>query len=192
MTWLIVGLGNPGPTYAKTRHNVGEMVVSTFARENRVTLSRHKRALALVAETHVGIPGALHKTVLANPLSYMNESGGPVAGLVDFYSVNPNKLVVVHDELDIDFTTMRLKFGGGDNGHNGLKSIRRSLGTGDFFRVRVGVGRPVGRQSPADFVLSPYSASEMKELPSILGEAVAAIEMLIQQGLDKAQSSFNR
>ena len=193
MTWLVVGLGNPGPTYANTRHNVGAMVVETFAKGASVTLSRHKRALAYVAETQVGAPGELNraKVVLAIPMSFMNESGGPVKALMDFYNVEPENLVIVHDELDIDFAALRLKFGGGDNGHNGLKSIRRSIGSGEFFRERVGIGRPVGRQAPADFVLSAFSSSERKELPDLLDRSVGALEMLVLQGLDKTQSRFN-
>ncbi len=191
MTWLVAGLGNPGPAYATTRHNIGAMVVEAFAQRSRSTLSRHKRALAVGCETHVGNPGAMEKVVLACPLSFMNESGGPVKALMDFYSVDPENLVVVHDELDIDFSTIRLKFGGGDNGHNGLRSIRKSIGTGDFYRERMGVGRPPGRQDPADFVLSPFNSTERKDLPSIIDHGVDALEALIMHGLEFAQSRFN-
>lgn len=191
MTWLVAGLGNPGPAYATTRHNIGAMVVEAFAQRSRATLARHKRALALSCETHVGIPGGLEKVVLAVPLSFMNESGGPVKALMDFYGVDPGNLVVVHDELDIDFSTLRVKFGGGDNGHNGLKSIRKSIATGDFYRERVGVGRPPGRQEPADFVLSPFSSTERKELPSVIDHSVDALESLILHGLESTQNRFN-
>lgn len=191
MTWLIAGLGNPGPAYATTRHNIGAMVVEAFALRTKSPLTRHKRALALSAETHVGMPGAIHKVVLAFPLSFMNESGGPIKALMDFYDVEPENLIVVHDELDIDFSTIRLKFSGGDNGHNGLKSIRKVLGTGDFYRERLGVGRPVGRQSPADYVLSAFSAEERKELPEFIDRSTDALETLILQGLEQAQSQFN-
>lgn len=191
MTWLIAGLGNPGPAYAATRHNIGAMVIEAFAHRNKSPLTRHKRALALSAETHVGVPGAIHKVVLGFPLSFMNESGGPVKALMDFYDVDAENLIVVHDELDIDFSTIRLKFAGGDNGHNGLKSIRRVLGTGDFYRERLGVGRPEGRQTPADYVLSAFNSQERKELPEFIERGVDALESLILQGLDAAQSRFN-
>jgi len=191
LTWLIAGLGNPGPAYAATRHNIGAMVIEAFAESENIKLTRHKRALALTGETHIGLPGSAEKLVFAFPLSYMNESGGPVKALMDFYGIDSNHLIVAHDELDIDFSTLRLKFGGGDNGHNGLKSIRRALGTGDFYRERLGVGRPAGQQSPADYVLSPFISTERKELPGILGRAMDAIESLIFQGLDTAQSKYN-
>lgn len=191
MTWLVAGLGNPGPAYAATRHNIGAMVIEAFAQRTHSKLTRHKRALAFTCETHVGNPGSISNVVLALPQSYMNESGGPVKALLDFYHVEPSKLVVIHDELDIDFSTIRVKFGGGDNGHNGLKSIRKSIGTGDFYRERVGVGRPPGRQEPADFVLSPFNAPERKELPSVIDRSVDAVEALILHGLDYAQSRFN-
>lgn len=167
------------------------MVVETLAQRNRSTLARHKRALALATETHIGVPGNSHKAVLAFPLSFMNESGGPVKALMEFYDIEPGKLVVIHDELDIEFATIRMKFSGGDNGHNGLKSIRRSLGTGDFYRERLGVGRPSGRQSPADYVLSGFNADERKELPEFIERSVDALEALITQGLEAAQSRYN-
>ena len=191
MTWLIAGLGNPGPAYATTRHNIGAMVVEAFAQECQSNLTRHKRAFALSCETHVGNPGSIQKVVLAFPLSFMNESGGPVKALMDFYNIDADHLVVIHDELDIDFSTIRVKFGGGDNGHNGLKSIRRSIGTGDFYRERVGVGRPPGRQEPADFVLSPFNSAERKELPSVIDHSVDAVKSLILHGLEQTQSHFN-
>lgn len=191
MTWLVAGLGNPGPAYATTRHNVGAMVVESFARQLHSSLKRHKKVSALTCETHVGNPGSIEKVVLACPQSFMNESGGPLKALMDFYGVEIENLVVVHDELDIDFTTLRVKFGGGDNGHNGLKSIRKSLGSGDFYRERMGVGRPPGRQEPADFVLSPFSATERKELPTVIDHGVAAVEALILHGLEYTQGRFN-
>ncbi len=167
------------------------MVVEAFAQRTHAKLTRHRRALAVTCETHVGNPGAISKLVLAFPLSFMNESGGPIKALMDFYSVEPHNLVVIHDELDIDFSTIRLKFGGGDNGHNGLKSIRKSIGTGEFYRERVGVGRPPGRQEPADFVLSPFSSNERKELPALIDCSVDAVEALILHGLEYSQSRFN-
>ncbi len=189
--WLIVGLGNPGPSYALTRHNIGAMVVDDVAASCSARLGRHKRALADVAEVQIGVPGRITRAVLANPLSFMNESGGPVKALVDFYDVEPARLIVIHDELDLPFGALRLKFGGGDNGHNGLKSIRRSLGTGDFHRVRAGIGRPMGRQSPADYVLQMFSGSERAELPGFLDRCARAVECLAEDGLENAQNRFN-
>lgn len=189
--WLIAGLGNPGPAYASTRHNVGAMAVRTLIAENAAKASRHKRALAEVAEMRIGIPGATHQVIAACPLSYMNESGGPVAALLGFYGIAPDHLIVLHDELDIDFTTLRVKFGGGDNGHNGLKSIRAALGTGEFFRVRIGIGRPVGRQAPADFVLQPFTAAERAELPAVLDRAAQASVSVVEDGLAATQNTFN-
>ncbi len=191
MTLVIAGLGNPGPAYAGTRHNIGAMVVAELAANLSVKLSRHKKAFAAVGQSHIGLPGSQTSVVLAIPLCFMNESGGPIKSILDFYDVPPENLIVVHDELDIDFAAIRLKFGGGDNGHNGLKSIKKSVGTGEYYRARVGIGRPVSRQDPADFVLSPFSSGERKELPELIGRACDAIETLITQGLDTAQSKFN-
>ena len=185
--WLVVGLGNPGPEYAATRHNVGYLVVEELAERSRGRFAKHKRAHAQVAEER--LQG--HRAVLAKPSTYMNESGGPVKGLLDFYKVPMERLVVVHDELDIAFNTLRLKLGGGDNGHNGLRSIRRSTDSGEFYRVRVGVGRPPGRQDPADFVLKPWSSVERKEIPMLVSDAADAVEMLIHEGLERAQNRFN-
>jgi len=185
--WLVVGLGNPGPEYAATRHNVGYLVVEELAERARGRFAKHKRAHAQVAEER--LQG--HRVVLAKPSTYMNESGGPVKGLLDFYKVPIDRLVVIHDELDIAFNTLRLKLGGGDNGHNGLRSIRRSTDSGEFYRVRVGVGRPPGRQDPADFVLKPWSSVERKEIPMQVSDAADAVEMLIHEGLERAQNRFN-
>jgi PTH1 family peptidyl-tRNA hydrolase len=154
--WLVVGLGNPGPEYASTRHNVGFMAVDDLAGRSGIRLARHKRAHAQVGEGHL----AGGRVVLAEPMTFMNESGGPVKALLAFYDIPVERMVVLHDELDIEFDTLRVKHGGGDNGHNGLKSLRKALGTGDFFRVRIGIGRPPGRQDPADFVLTPFGSAE--------------------------------
>jgi PTH1 family peptidyl-tRNA hydrolase len=191
-TWLVVGLGNPGPTYAGHRHNVGYLVVDELARRMGGSLRAHKSGRASVLEGRLAPPGApAPKVVLGRARGYMNESGGGVATLLKFYGVEPDHLVVVHDELDIDFDTLRVKLGGGDNGHNGLRSIRSSLGTGDFFRVRVGIGRPPGRQDPADFVLSGYSSTERKVLPFQVDKAADAVECLLQHGLAETQQRFN-
>ncbi|ALX04070.1 MULTISPECIES: aminoacyl-tRNA hydrolase [Aeromicrobium] len=188
MTWLVVGLGNPGPTYAATRHNVGYMVADVLADRMGGRFKAHASGRAEVVEGRL----AGERAVLGRPRSYMNESGGPVSTLMKYFDVDAEHLVVVHDELDIDFGALRLKLGGGDNGHNGLKSIRQSIGTGDFHRVRVGIGRPPGRQSVHDFVLKPYSSTERKDLPVYLEEAADAIESLVTRGLSETQSAFNR
>ena len=191
MTFVIAGLGNPGPVYAGTRHNIGAMVVAELAAQLSLKLSRHKKAFAAVGEGHIGLPGSQHGVVLAIPLCYMNESGGPIKSILDYYEVPLENLIVVHDELDIDFAAIRLKLGGGDNGHNGLKSIKKSIGSGEYYRTRMGIGRPQGRQDPADFVLSQFSAGERKELPELISRGCEALETLVTRGLDLAQSKFN-
>ena len=190
--WLVVGLGNPGPDYAGTRHNVGYLVTDELARRMGSPFRAHKSGRAEVVEgrlTPPGQPGP--RVVLARPRGYMNESGGPVKALASFYKVPMDRIVAVHDELDIPFGTLRVKLGGGDNGHNGLRSLRSSLGAGDFYRVRVGVGRPPGRQDPADFVLSNYSAAERKELVFQVDRAADAVESLLAVGLERTQGQFN-
>jgi PTH1 family peptidyl-tRNA hydrolase len=190
--WLVVGLGNPGPTYAGTRHNVGYLVVEELARRIGGSWRSHKTGRADVVEGRLGAPGSPGpRVVLARARCYMNESGGPVKALATFYKVPPDHIIAIHDELDIDFGTLRSKLGGGDNGHNGLKSMRSSLGTGDFYRVRAGIGRPPGRQAPADFVLSGYSSTERKELPFQVDTAADAVESLITVGLEATQQRYN-
>jgi peptidyl-tRNA hydrolase, PTH1 family len=187
--WLVVGLGNPGPGYAGNRHNVGYLVVEELASRLGSSFRTHKSRQSEVVEGRLSIGGP--RVVLARPRSYMNETGGPTSALVKFYKVPLDHLVVIHDELDIPFDTMRIKLGGGDNGHNGLRSVRASLGSGDFHRVRVGVGRPPGRQDPAAFVLSDYSAKERKVLPLQVDRAADAVEALITEGLERTQARFN-
>ncbi|MEI2712209.1 MAG: aminoacyl-tRNA hydrolase [Nocardioides sp.] len=190
--WLIVGLGNPGPAYAGHRHNIGYLVNDELADRLGAPFRAHKTGRADVVEGRLGPIGPdSPRVVLARPRSYMNEVGGPVKGLATFYKVAPERIVAIHDELDIAFGTLRLKLGGGDNGHNGLRSMRSALGTGDFHRVRCGIGRPPGRQDVADFVLSNYSSTERRELPFQVGDAADAVETLIQQGLERAQQQFN-
>ena len=190
--WLVVGLGNPGPTYAGTRHNVGYLVVEELARRIGGTWRSHKTGRADVVEGRLGAPGTeAPRVVLARARCHMNESGGPVKALATFYKVPVDRIIAIHDELDIDFDTLRTKLGGGDNGHNGLKSMRSSLGSGDFYRVRAGIGRPPGRQSPADFVLSGYSSTERKELPFQIDTAADAVESLITDGLALTQQRYN-
>jgi peptidyl-tRNA hydrolase, PTH1 family len=187
--WVVVGLGNPGPTYAGTRHNVGYAVVDELVTRVGGRLRAHRTGRAEVLEGRLGIGGP--RVVLGRGRCYMNESGGPVASLLAFYKVPPDQLVVVHDELDLPFGALRLKLGGGDNGHNGLRSIRSALGTGEFHRVRLGVGRPAGRQSPADFVLSPYASAERRDLPEQVQRAADAVELLVEAGLEAAQQRYN-
>ncbi|NYD43090.1 aminoacyl-tRNA hydrolase [Nocardioides panaciterrulae] len=190
--WLVVGLGNPGPAYAGHRHNIGYLVVDELARRMGSSLRAHKSGRADVVEGRLGAPGTPGpRVVLARPRSYMNEVGGPVKALTTFYKIPPERVIAIHDELDIAFGTLRCKLGGGDNGHNGLRSMRSSLGTGDFHRVRAGIGRPPGRQDVADFVLSNYSSVERKELPFQVDHAADAVETLITEGLERAQQRFN-
>lgn len=190
--WLVVGLGNPGPKYAGNRHNIGYLVVEELAQRLGSSFRAHKTGRAEVVEGRLGTPGTPGpRVVLARPRSYMNEIGGPVKALATFYKVPAERVVAVHDELDLPFDSMRVKLGGGDNGHNGLRSIRSSLGTGDFHRVRVGVGRPPGRQDVADFVLSDYSAQERKQVPLQVVLAADAVETLVAEGLERTQQKFN-
>src|SRR4051812_25953099 len=184
--WLVVGLGNPGPGYAGNRHNVGAMVVDVLAGRINGKFKAH-RARADVIETRFGAD----RVVLAKPRSYMNESGGPVVALRDFFKLPIERIVAIHDELDLTFGALRLKFGGGDNGHNGLKALRRSLGSGEFHRVRIGIGRPPGRQDPADWVLRDFSAAERKELGLHVERAADAVESLLADGLAAAQNHYN-
>jgi PTH1 family peptidyl-tRNA hydrolase len=184
--WLVLGLGNPGPQYAGNRHNVGFMVLDVLAARVGGRFKSHK-AHAEVVETRL----AGERAILAKPRSYMNTSGGPAASLRDFFKAPIDQVIVVHDELDLEAGTLRLKQGGGDNGHNGLKSLRQSLGSGEFYRVRLGVGRPPGRQDPADFVLRDFSAAERKDLGVQLERAADAVEALIRDGLAAAQNAYN-
>jgi peptidyl-tRNA hydrolase, PTH1 family len=192
-TWLVIGLGNPGPRYAGNRHNVGAMVAHELADRASVRLSAHK-ARAAAATVRIGtLPGGAPgpRAVVGIPSSWMNESGGPVKALMSFFSVDPAHLVVVHDELDIPAGDVRLKHGGGEGGHNGLRSISSALGTRDYLRVRVGIGRPPGRMDPADFVLRDFSVTERKDLPFLLGDAADAVEMVVTHGLVAAQQRFH-
>lgn len=187
-TWLIAGLGNPGPGYSRNRHNVGQMVLDELAARVGGSFKTHK-ARAQVLEGRLGPGGP--RVVLAKPLSYMNVSGGPVSGLATFYSVDPAHVVVVHDEIDIPFNSVKLKLGGGEGGHNGLRDISKALDTKDYLRVRVGVGRPQGRMDTADYVLRDFSTAEKKDLPFLLDEAADAVELLVRDGLTVAQQKFH-
>jgi len=184
--WLVVGLGNPGPEYSGNRHNVGFGIVEALAARMGGRFKSHKARADVIEGRLAG-----QRVVLAKPRSYMNESGGPVSALRDFFKVPLDRLVVVHDELDLPYAGLRLKLGGGDNGHNGLKSLRRSLGSGEFNRVRFGIGRPPGRMDAAAFVLRDFSATERKELGVLVENAADAIEALVVDGIEKAQNTFN-
>jgi PTH1 family peptidyl-tRNA hydrolase len=186
--WLVVGLGNPGPDYAGNRHNVGQMALAELADRASASFKTHKTP-ASVAEARSGLEGP--KLVLAKPNSFMNLSGGAVAALLRFYTLDPSRLIVLHDELDIPFDSLKLKFGGGHGGHNGLRDIISAIGTGDFTRVRVGIGRPPGRQPAADFVLRDFSAEERKVLPNLLADAADAVEHIARDGLTAAQLRFH-
>jgi PTH1 family peptidyl-tRNA hydrolase len=165
-------------------------VVDELARRLGGRWGKHRRGLADVVEGRFGpLPGI--RVLLVKPRSYMNDCGGPVASVLHSGAIPVEQLIVVHDELDLDLGVLRVKRGGGDNGHNGLRSIRRSLGTGEFFRVRIGIGRPPGRQDPADYVLKPFSATERQELPFLLDRAADAVETLVREGLEATQNQFN-
>ena len=189
--WLVAGLGNPGPGYTHTRHNLGYRVADELAHEvgGQWRTQRVRRAHVAVGRVRAG-ERALG-VVLVKPLSFMNESGGPVAAVAAYYRTPLERLVVVHDELDLEFGTVRLKFGGGDGGHNGVRSLRRFLGSGDFFRVRVGIGRPPGRQDAADFVLSEFTASERDEAARVVASASDAVLSLLREGIGPTQSRFH-
>ena len=189
--WLVVGLGNPGSSYAGNRHNVGFMVVDLLAERVGGRLTSHRlKSSSGRADVLTGRLSGV-RVVLAEPRSFMNESGGAVASLRDYYAVATARIVAIHDELDLPFGHLRLKLGGGDNGHNGLRSLRRSLGTGDFHRVRVGIGRPPGRMDPAAYVLRDFGAAERSELALVIERAADATEVLIRAGLERAQSAYN-
>ncbi|KIS28295.1 peptidyl-tRNA hydrolase [Arthrobacter sp. SPG23] len=187
-TWLIVGLGNPGTEYSRNRHNVGQMVLDELARRVGGSFKVHKTR-AHVLEGRLGIGGP--RVVLAKPMSYMNVSGGPVSALAKFYDISPEHVVAVHDEIDIPFNTVKLKIGGGEGGHNGLRDISKALATKDYLRVRVGVGRPPGRMDTADFVLKDFATTEKKELPFLLDDAADAVEAVVKDGLAAAQQKFH-
>ncbi|WP_036297492.1 aminoacyl-tRNA hydrolase [Microbacterium sp. C448] len=186
--WLVVGLGNPGSRYESTRHNVGQMVVDELARRRGATFKSH-RANARVAETWLAAGSA--KLVLAKPNSFMNVSGGPVSGLAAFFGIEADRVIVVHDELDIPFDTIKLKVGGGHGGHNGVRDVAKALDTPEFTRVRVGIGRSPGRQDAADWVLDPFGAAERAQLPLLIGDAADAVELVVGEGLLAAQQRYH-
>jgi PTH1 family peptidyl-tRNA hydrolase len=197
--WLVVGLGNPGPQYAGNRHNVGQMVLDELARRAGASFSSKggvlsRRPQAATAEARLGTsPGGAPgpRALLAKPTTYMNTSGGPVAALARYYDVPPERVIMVHDELDIPFGEIKLKIGGGEGGHNGLRDTTKALGTKEYLRVRVGVGRPPGRMDAADFVLRDFTKPEQKDLPWLLDAAADAVELLATEGLERAQLRFH-
>lgn len=190
--WLVAGLGNPGPGYALHRHNIGFRVVDELSTRIGARFSAPARMRAEIAEGRLGAPGADSiRLVLLKSRTFMNDTGAALAKATGYYKIASDHLIVVHDELDLDLGRMRVKLGGGDNGHNGLKSIRKSLSTGDYYRVRVGVGRPPGRQDPADFLLSNFGAREREDVELQISRAADAVESLITNGLERTQSSFN-
>jgi PTH1 family peptidyl-tRNA hydrolase len=184
--WLVVGLGNPGPRYAATRHNIGFAIVELLAQRLGGRFKAHRGRCDVVETQLSGRP-----VVLVKPKSYMNESGGPIVAILRFYKIPIHRLIVVHDDLDLPLGTLRLKLGGGDGGHNGLRSAVAALGSRDFFRVRFGIGRPPGQRDPADYVLREFTAAERKELPYLIDHAADAVEALLAKGLDVAQNEFN-
>ncbi|MGC3859532.1 aminoacyl-tRNA hydrolase [Micromonospora chersina] len=187
--WLVVGLGNPGREYAGNRHNVGFMVAELLAGRVGARFGRHKRAMAEVAEGRLGFGGP--KLVLLKPLTYMNLSGGPVVALAQFHKIPPERVIAVHDELDIPYGQLRVKCGGGEGGHNGLRSMSKSLGTKDYVRVRFGIGRPPGRQDPADYVLSDFSSAERKELEFLVDRAADVVESVVVKGVEPTQNLYH-
>jgi peptidyl-tRNA hydrolase, PTH1 family len=191
-SWLVVGLGNPGPAFASHRHNIGYRVVEELARRMQLRFRVVRGIRAEVADGRIGPPGGDGpRLILAKSRTFMNETGWAVTRLLAYYKLEPPQMIAVHDELDIDVGQLRVKFGGGDNGHNGLRSIRAALGTGDFYRVRIGVGRPPGRQDPADFLLSDIPASAREDIEVEIGRAADAVESLVALGLDRTQNVFN-
>jgi peptidyl-tRNA hydrolase, PTH1 family len=185
--WLIAGLGNPGPQYAGHRHNAGFMVAEVLAARMGVTLRRDRSGAAVATGLLAGVP-----VTLARPLTFMNLSGRPVAALRAFYKIPPERVLILHDELDLPFGTVRLKLGGGDNGHNGLRSVTAALGGPGYHRTRIGIGRPPGRMDPAVFVLRDFSPAERQDLPLVLDLAADASEALLRAGLAAAQNEFHR
>ncbi len=191
MTWLVVGLGNPGDRYAATRHNIGQMVVNELSERHSVKFSTHKSGVE-IAGYKLNTNGNSHSIILAKSKGYMNETGGPIKAEANFYSIEPENIISLHDDLDIPFAAIRSKFGGGDNGHNGLKSLTSSFGTPNYFRVRLGIGRPMGHQDPADFVLKAFSKIEKETLDNFVTDGADVVESLITQGLEITQQNFNK
>jgi len=190
-TWLVVGLGNPGDKYSSTRHNIGFMVADELANRYTGKFSSHKYR-ALVSEARLGVGSEAPKLIIIKPSTYMNDSGNAVAPLAKYFNTAPQQIIAIHDELDIPFNAIRVKLGGGDNGHNGLKSLTQSLSTPDYFRIRVGIGRPTTPQDTADYVLDNFSKAERSVVPDLALRACDAIESLVNKGLENTQQNFNQ
>ena len=190
-TWLVVGLGNPGDKYSSTRHNIGFMVADELANRYTGKFSSHKYR-ALVSEVRLGVVSEAPKLIIVKPSTYMNDSGNAVAPLAKYFNTAPQQIIAIHDELDIPFNAIRVKLGGGDNGHNGLKSLTQSLSTPDYFRIRVGIGRPTTQQDTADYVLDNFSKTERTQVPDLAMRACDAIESLVNKGLENTQQNFNQ
>jgi PTH1 family peptidyl-tRNA hydrolase len=184
--WVIAGLGNPGAEYAGNRHNAGYLVADVLAARMDAAFKRDRSGAAVAAGRLAGVPVTVGK-----PRSYMNRSGAPVAALRNFYKVPAGRVLVVHDELDVPFGAIRLKLGGGDNGHNGLRSVTAALATRDYYRARFGIGRPPGRMDPASFVLRDFSVTERKQLSVLTERCADAVETLLRNGLEAAQNEFH-
>lgn len=187
--WLVVGLGNPGPGYAKNRHNAGFMVADLLATRVGVKFGRARRAASEVAEGHLGPGGP--KVVIAKPTTFMNLLGTPTVALAQFYKIPPDRIIAVHDELDLEFGTIRVKIGGGEGGHNGLRSISHALSTKDYIRVRFGISRPPGRMDGADYVLADFSATQRKELDFLIDRAADVVESVITSGVEPTQNRYH-
>jgi PTH1 family peptidyl-tRNA hydrolase len=184
--WVAVGLGNPGRRYEKTRHNAGARALTILTKQLGTKLKRSKTQ-ALVGEAMTDG----ERLLLARPATFMNESGPAVAQVLRWFRLRPDRMIVVYDEIDLRANTLRIKRGGGTAGHNGLDSIMRAVGTPDFYRVRIGVGRPPGRQDPADWVLHPMSRKEGRELAETEEMAADAVLSIIHDGIERAMNRFN-
>ena len=184
--WMVAGIGNPGARYAGTRHNAGVMVLEQLVEESGSSLKRHKSGCAIAEPTLRGV-----RVVLARPLAYMNESGRPLRDLARWYKIPIDRLIIVHDELDLPFGKVRVKVGGDLAGHNGLQSIANHLGSKDFARVRVGISKPPGRKQGTDHVLDEFDSRERRALPEIIDRAARAVERILEAGLERAMNEVN-
>lgn len=191
--WLIVGLGNPGAQYAQTRHNVGHHVINVLSQRTQSSLVGH-RSRTHIADTRLGtLPGGIPgpRVILATSDSYMNTSGGPIGALARFLNISPGQLLVIHDDLDLPSHQLRLKYGGGEGGHNGLKSLTQVLGTPNYHRLRIGIGRPPGHQDAADFVLAPIPLKERPEWEVLYEEAADVVEDIVTTSFADAQQRLH-
>jgi PTH1 family peptidyl-tRNA hydrolase len=191
---MVVGLGNPGPTYAGNRHNLGFMVADELERRANTGFATRAHGRALAAAVRLGtgpggVPGP--RALLAKPLTFMNRSGGPVKELAAYFGADPDQIVVVHDDLDLPLGAIRLKRGGGEGGHNGLRSVSSALGTNNYLRVRLGIGRPPDGADPAQYVLRDFPSAQDAAVDDMVSQAADAVETLLLEGLDEAQLKFH-